>query len=162
MNILDIKNNVIYFLKKRTIYLMYKDIINFNSFKKIIKLEESKADSLYNRFGFNTNKKRNRIGCIISLPDECSHLDEETKLSYVYEKIAPIMRYLDMDLQFGEYLNAYEPDEILSVDDNNVTSNTLSYFLEFKFAYKGFNAWRITKMLIYIISLFALYGFIQF
>ena len=81
---------------------IYYDIKNYIYFVKTIKRESEDSKSLYNFYNFGHNSKYTRIGCLISLTDECSQIDELHREIYLNEKIVPIARYLDKDLNLAE------------------------------------------------------------
>lgn len=134
---------------KRTFFgYLYKDIVNYFNFKKVIKRELANKESIFNEYKLQHNYNFTKIGFILTLPDECAQIDDESKRYFVVDKMTPVIKYLDEELQFNEYLTIKEPDEFMYVDDNGVQKQTLSYLIEFDFDFKVLSWVLVLKLLI--------------
>ncbi len=106
-----------------------KDFINFIKFKKQIKEEFKRRDSLFNKL----NLKKNWLGNVVYLQLNCSdedlmnfNYDEE---SMVMGKLKPVINYLSSDLNWGDYLQM-QVSNFVDEDGNK----SLSYAILFVFS----------------------------
>jgi len=81
----------------------WNDLVQYREWIKIIGKEEKNPKSIYNKYNMGRNSFYN-IFVIITLPQEDSVLPFEIQKIRAIESSAPINRYLDETLQFGEYL----------------------------------------------------------
>ena len=115
--------------KQYPIYKAYKDIKNYIDFIKTIKREKSDPNSQLNKYNIKINKIYN-LYFQVSLSDADSQLPENLKSMALIEKIAPINKYLDQDLDFGEYL-VPEFNQFLDEKGNKSNSFGIVYYFEF-------------------------------
>ena len=123
-----------------------KDFINFIKFKKQIKQEFKRRDSLFNKL----NLKKNWLGNVVYLQLNCSdedlmnfNYDEE---SMVMGKLKPVVNYLSSELNWGDYLQM-QVSNFVDEDGNK----SLSYAILFVFT-----GYRLTPVRFVIISLITL------
>lgn len=134
---------------KRTFFgYLYKDIVNYLNFRKIVKRESSNPQSVYNEYRLKHNAKFTKIGFVLTLPDECSQIDEDSKNYFVLDKITPVVKYLDEELQFNEYLSIKEPDPFMEIDDLGNMKQTLSYLVEFDFDFRVLSWGLLVKTIV--------------
>ena len=81
-----------------------KDLSNFRKFKKDIKREIQRRDSLFNKYKL----QKNWLGNVVYVQIDCSdedlmnaNYDSETMLKM---KLSPIVTYLSSELGWGDYL----------------------------------------------------------
>lgn len=123
-----------------------KDFINFIKFKKQIKQEFKRRDSLFNKL----NLKKNWLGNVVYLQLNCSdedlmnfNYDEE---SMVMGKLKPVINYLSSDLNWGDYLQM-QVSNFVDEDGNK----SLSYAILFVFS-----GYRLTPVRFILMTLVTL------
>ena len=120
-----------------------KDLSNFRKFKKDIKREFQRRDSLFNKYKLKKNWLGNVIYVQLDFSDEDlmnANYDSETMLKI---KLSPIVTYLSSELGWGDYLT---PQISNFVDEDGNPS--LSFAIMFVF-----DGYRLTfrKLLINIL-----------
>lgn len=138
----------------RYIKNIISDIRNYINFIGVIKKEKNNPKSIYNIYNFRHNIPYTKIGFILTLPEECSQIDEESRTMYIYEKLAPVIEYLDLDLKFSECLFLSEPDNWVEVDDKGKLKHSLSYTIEFAFKPIVMNKKMPLKIITFIFLLY--------
>ena len=118
----------------------WNDIANYRDWIRTIKREETNPDSIYRRFDMGKNIFYN-IYVVVTLPDSDENLPENILRMRVLESLAPINRYLDENLRFGEYLTP----EFNRVYDGGAP--TLSYVIMYRFTFHKFSVkWLLTRL----------------
>lgn len=127
---------------------MYKDYENYKEFRRIVREELNNPNSVFSSYNIQHNKRFTKIGCIVNLQDECAQIDEYSKLIMVSEKVTPLVKHIDLDLNLFEYLYMPKPDEIMMVEDDNKTIKpTLSYVVEYHFVFQNVTWINIIKLI---------------
>lgn len=127
-----------------------KDLSNFRKFKKDIKREIQRRDSLFNKYKL----QKNWLGNVVYVQIDCSdedlmnaNYDSETMLKM---KLSPIVTYLSSELGWGDYLT---PQISNFVDEDGNPS--LSFGVLFVFS--GYRL-TFTKAIINILVTLGLFG----
>lgn len=121
---------------------VYRDIENFNDWRKTINKEESNLKSKFNVWKLQRTKLYD-IYTIVTLDDADLQLPEVVQRTKVLESLNPLHRYLDEDLGFAECLNC----EFNQFQDDK-GNLTLSYLIVYRFNFKKFSIKWIIKSLI--------------
>ena len=127
-----------------------KDLANFRKFKKEIKAEIKRRDSLFNKYKLNLNWLGNVIYVQINCTDD-DYMNANYDESHMIDmKLAPIVTYLSSELGWGEYL-----DWQISNFTDEEGNPSLSYGVLFIF--RGYRL-TFTKALINILVSLGLIG----
>lgn len=116
--------------KQRSLYLVYKDLLNYYKFIKIIKSEENDKASTYNKLGLNRNKLFN-IYIYRYMEDGDEQLPKLAQRHKLIESLNSINSYLDLELGYGEYL---VPEFNQFFDDDE--KPTLTYLVMYRFMFQ--------------------------
>ena len=125
----------------------YRDIENFNDWKRTIKGEEENPNSNFNRWKLKRSKLFD-VYTIVSLEEADAQLHEAIKRTKVMEMLNPVHRYLDESLGFAGSLSA-EFNQF--VDDENTP--TLSYLIVYRFIFEKFSLLWLVKNIVIIAGL---------
>lgn len=156
MELVKTKRKIFNWLKPQNwgIVKVYRDFENYADWVATIKREESKTDSLYNKWKLQHTKLYD-IYLIYSLEEVDLQLPETVQRTKVIEHLNPINRYLDDTLGFAECLNI---DFNQFEDDSGKKTNT--FLIVYTFNWNKFSLKWIIKMTI-ILSIL-LYVIIHF
>lgn len=125
----------------------WRDIQNYRGWIRTIREESANPDSLYNKFGFENNYT-GMIYLPIILKDEYTQVPDKVKKLRVVELLNPVNRYLDEELNFGEYL---EVDFNQVIDEEGEETNT--YMIAYVFTFQTISLLWILKRSILVGSL---------
>lgn len=129
-------------LKNWGIVKVYRDIENFNDWRKTINKEESNLKSKFNIWKLQRTKLYD-IYTIVTLDDADLQLPEVVQRTKVLESLNPLHRYLDEDLGFAECLNC----EFNQFQDDQ-GKLTLSYLIVYRFNFNKLSLMWLVKSLI--------------
>ena len=121
---------------------VYRDIENFNDWRKTINKEESDLKSKFNVWKLQRTKLYD-IYTIVTLDDADLQLPEAVQRTKVLESLNPLHRYLDEDLGFAECLNC----EFNQFQDDQ-GKLTLSYLIVYRFNFNKLSLMWLVKSLI--------------
>lgn len=121
---------------------VYRDIENFNDWRKTINKEESNLKSKFNVWKLQRTKLYD-IYTIVTLDDADLQLPEVVQRTKVLESLNPLHRYLDEDLGFAECLNC----EFNQFQDDQ-GKLTLSYLIVYRFNFNKLSLMWLVKSLI--------------
>lgn len=121
----------------------WRDIENYRAWISTVKAEFANPDSQFNKFGFSHNYTY-MIYLVMALETDEGQLPDNLRRLRVIEKLRPVNRYLDEDLNFAEYL---VPEFNQVYDDDEPT---LNYVIAYRFAFKTLGVWWIIKRSILI------------
>lgn len=116
----------------------FKDLINYFRFKKEMKTEYYRKDSLFNKFEMHINWLGNIVYTQLNFTDEDlmnANYDSEIM---VHRRLKPIVDYISRDLNWGDYLS---PQISNFVDEEGNPS--LSYGVLFIYTPYRLNIWRM-------------------
>ena len=83
----------------------FADIRDFKRFKKDIAEEESDLNSTFNAYNLKKNKKGDIVYLMVDIPEDYEKAgSERQKMLYLRDLVAPINRYFEQVLNWGEYL----------------------------------------------------------
>jgi hypothetical protein len=119
----------------------WRDIDNYVEWIRTIKLEKQNLNSDFNKYGLSHNYTY-MLYMIITLTNEERQLPDEARKMKVYERSAPVNRYLDETLNFAEYI---VPEFNQVFDEAN--EPTFDYVIAYRFAFKTLGMWWLLKRL---------------
>lgn len=122
---------------------VYRDIENFNDWRKTIIKEESDPKSKFNKWKLQRTKLYD-LYTIIALSEEDAALPEVVQRTKVVESLDPLHKYLDEDLGFAECLNC----EFNQFQDDK-GQLILSYLIVYRFRFEKLSLrWLIKSLII--------------
>ena len=137
------KNRLSLFRPKNwAIWTIRTDIVNYFEWINTVKREKANRRSLWHQFGMKHNIFYT-IYFPLTLPDEDKALPDNIKRLRVVEKLSPVHRYIDEELNFAEYIvpefNQFFEDE----------QPTLKYGIVYRFAFQRLSlGWLLSRTII--------------